>query len=453
MSARAASPFSRFGVLAILIVGFSVFGAILYFIGVGDTSDQGANNGRAHAASKGLNGYSALVELVEADGWNVDLSRQQTELQTPDILVLTPPGNMNPQELTEILEDREWAGPTLVILPKWSAMPARFSERLEDPDSVQSGWVLLGDAGNPRWADEDSGPLALGVERAGVPVETLPLGEAAPKNAQPLPQEPGAAFTTRGPISGIAGVLPSRQRSIAAPDQAHVPLVVDEEGNLLALALGEMVADENAEEWEVTEPLIFVVEPDLMNNWGLSDPARAQTALSIINLVGGDYADRFVFDLTTNGLGGTLNLLTFAFRPPFFAATICLCLAMIILAWRAFFRFGTPAAKPRETAFGKEQLVINGADLIVRGNRLGLLLKPYAALSARRTAHKLGIKSTEVEAIDNALAARKSELPSFGQSVEQLTKAQKPDTILSAARSLYQHGTRAERPNEGNPDA
>ena len=59
MSGRSASPFSRFGVLAILIVGFGAFAAMLYFIGVGDIGPEDGENGRAHSAASGLNGYSA----------------------------------------------------------------------------------------------------------------------------------------------------------------------------------------------------------------------------------------------------------------------------------------------------------------------------------------------------------------------------------------------------------
>ena len=439
MSERSASPFSRAGVLAIVVVGFSVFIAILYFLSVGDIGPQNSNNGRAHAAGKGLNGYSALVELVEADGFEVTQSRKTSDLETSSLLVLTPPHRMDPAELTQIIEQREFTGPTLVILPKWGAVPSSFLVQAEKPEEVQEGWVILGGLNAPRWADEASGPLALGL---------APGGTAQPEQPQISNEQTELAkqrFATRGQIRGITGELPSGFGFAAQPKEPHIPLVLDQAGRTIALALrddtGDYVAaanDEERDEIELSDSnwVVFVIEPDLMNNWGLADRDRAKAALSIVRIMGDGYVDRVVFDLTLNGFGGTVNLLTLVFQPPFLAATICLILAVLIIAWRAFLRFGPAAARARETAFGKARLVTNGADLIVRAGRLQLLAEPYIALSARRIGRSLGLAKPEPTAIDEALAARQPGKPSFTARAEELRVASKPAEILRAARAL-----------------
>jgi hypothetical protein len=178
----------------------------------------------------------------------------------------------------------------------------------------------------------------------------------------------------------------------------------------------------------------------------LADETRALAALSVIRFMSEDYFDRVVFDLTLNGLGGSMNLLTFAFNPPFLAATICLVLAMLILGWRAFFRFGPALVPARETALGKAQLVANGADLIVRGQRFELLKQPYAALSARRLAQRLGLATGASPpthtALETALKARGDETGSFIARSSELTSATSAEAIVNAALSLHQQASR-----------
>ncbi|MEM6585992.1 MAG: DUF4350 domain-containing protein [Pseudomonadota bacterium] len=459
MKGGGGSPFSRTGVLALLIVGFGVFGTILYLIGVGDFGPQESNNGQAHAAAKGLTGYSALAALLEADGADVKLSRESAGLKTTDLLVLTPPRNMDPEDLREIIEERDAFGPTLIILPKWSAVDPRFmSAQIEDADAVERGWVVLSGASSPRWASEESGPLALDVVAIGRTKDAAPADMVAALDIEPTNQTDFALksnqprpFKTRAPLAPMTGNLPSAMGFHSRTEQPHTPLVVDAQGRTLALSLD---ADAGSEDPDMQPSdlgwVVFVIEPDLMNNWGLADPARAQAALAIVRFMDEGFGDRVVFDLTTNGFGATLNLLTFAFRPPFLAATICLCLAMLVLGWRAFFRFGPAVARKRQTAFGKAQLVTNGADLIVRGNRLALLTKPYAALAARRMAGNLGLTTHDPQTIDASLQARQAGAPSFVENTAELTTATNSDAVLSAAQALYEQSARPETDSKGH---
>jgi hypothetical protein len=458
MSERRASPFSRGGVLALVFVGFCAFVALLYFLAIGDTGADKNENGQAHAASNGLNGYSALVKLIEADGHSVTLSRSIGALETSGLLVLTPPASMDPIELTSIIEDREYVGPTLVILPKWNAVSSQFllQLQLEDPEALKEGWVLLTEMSLPPWAQAEEGMLALGVERGGrsgvktrsaTDTAVLFQGESKAEDVTKNPQK----FMTVHPLDELTGSLPTAIGYYSKRDSSRKPLILDQEGRMIAFSYEqasyyEEPADLLSDEYGPSNWVVFVVEPDLMNNWGLSDERRAMAALSLVrNMDWGEY-DGVVFDLTINGFGGTMNLLTLAFQPPFLAATICLILAMFIIGWRAFLRFGPSAARARETAFGKAQLVTNGADLIVRAGRLTLLAEPYIALSQRRIARSLGLAKPEPAAIDAALAIRAPGDPSFTDRANTLRAATKPLDILRAARALNEQTQRPSGP-------
>lgn len=459
-----ASPFTRTGVLGIVVIGFVAFLAMLYFLSAGETGPDNSKNGRAHAESNGLNGYSALVDLIDADGFSVTKSRAQSNLATDDLLILTPPRYMDPEDLIRIIDDREYTGPTMVILPKWNSVMVNRLFQVKDPDKIKDGWVYLNGSSIPSWADEEAGPLALGLERGGVdglpdedissnPMLELMLGpeagqqgdgvaEAATKKAK----EPKQRFSTLYPLPSISGTLPTGRGFYAKENVLHEPLVLDQNGRAIAISLegvgySSPFKDDEGDEMERTDPsnwVVFVIEPDIMNNWGLADEARAKAALSLVREMNYGGFDAVVFDLTLNGFGGAMNLLTLAFQPPFLAATLCLLLAMFIIGWRAFLRFGPAAVSAQGQAFGKAQLISNGADLIVRGKRLRLLAEPYIALNSRRLARSLGLPKPDPEMIDAALAQRRPGEISLTQAANNLRAATKPADILRAARVLNQ---------------
>lgn len=435
MTKANSAPFSSAGVLALILVGSGVFFALLYLIGVGDVGQSDNRGGGAHAAAKGINGYSALSELVKADGFKVALSRETSGLSTGDLLVLTPPPAMDPEELAQIIKDREYLGPTLVILPKWSAIPPSFLIPIEDPDEVEHGWVFLAGVSAPRWANAESGPLALNLSSGSQANGTEPASDGEPE---------AQTFSTLGPIAGITGKMPTGVGFVADPKASHTPIVVNQEKRTLALIMNEFDGGYGDEESDSgTVPwVVFVIEPDLMNNWGLADATRGHAALSIVRMMGDDYSDSVVFDLTLNGFGGPMNLLTLAFQPPFVAATICLLLAFLLIGWRAFIRFGAPIVPERETAFGKARLVGNGADLIIRAGRLGLLADPYITLSAHRLAKALGLRKPEHDGLDAALAMRQPDDGSFSKRAEDMREATRPTEILRAAYALSEQARR-----------
>src|SRR5688500_3869442 len=119
---RSASPFSPRTLLAVLAVGAAAFLLLLYAIGAGWDGSKDRNGG-AHAAANGLNGFAGLVRLLEDQDHEVSLSRSQARLDEENLLVLTPQQGADGEILAGIIEARRYVGPTLLILPKWLALP------------------------------------------------------------------------------------------------------------------------------------------------------------------------------------------------------------------------------------------------------------------------------------------------------------------------------------------
>lgn len=418
---RAASPFSPRAIVAMLAVGAGAFVLMLYAIGAGWTGRDDRDGG-AHAAANGVNGFAGLARLLESGGYDVSLSRSEARLDDEALLVLTPTFGTGADELDEIVEARRYIGPTLIVLPKWFAGRAADLEGLTAPQ----GWVVLDGAMPPDWLGELTGFSETTAE---------------------------VAERRRWQGMGRSGRLPDPERSIGMDSPYVLPLVTDEHGDVLAgflddggaypvldraAGMPERDPDEmglDTARWAV----VVVAEPDLLNNYGMADRARAEVALAIVEAAREGQDLPIVFDITLPGLGRGENLLTLAFRPPFLAATLCLLLAMAVIAWRALRRFGPPVAEAPAMARGKRQLAANGAALIERARRLHLLGPPYAALVTGRLAATLGIREADETAreaaVARALGARGLTID-FPEHAAALRRARTPAELLRAAGAL-----------------
>lgn len=424
--AQAAFParpaaFGKRSVLALVLVGTLAFLALLYFIGT-DRMGGSDNNGQAHAASKGLTGYAALVRLLEAEGYQVGTSRSEATLDDPALLVLTPPPSANGEQIAELIARRAEYGPTLVILPKW------FVGRAQG-DKAKPGWVTLGGALPPFWELVIEGET-IGLDITGSKQPLRRVWQSGSGLKGELPASTAIQFLDSNAALGSEPLATSRARVLAAQfDQglagaAKYSAGEGEDGYNRWLAASE-------EAWRVT----VVAEPDLMNNWGMADAARARAALEIVAVASGERNLPIVFDLTTNGLGQSRNLLTLAFEPPFLAATLCLLVALLLVGWRAFRRFGPPLAEDPAFAFGKAQLVENGGGVIQRTGRMHLLTRPYAALVESRMARKLGLRGVPRDTLDKMLARRG--LDAASPRLAALESARHHRDIIRAARALH----------------
>lgn len=411
------TPFSVRGVLVMVLLGAAVFVGLLWMIGSGMTAPSG-NNGGGHAAGKGLNGYAALVDLLDKRGYKASLGRSTARLDDRGLLVLTPPHSAKGAELEDILAKRRHVGPTLIVTPKWMVQSAA------DAKGGKRGWVQLNGATSPNW------PGFLDQVTVGI--------------------RPGDRRWTG---LGLTGQLPVPASVQTGSGRGLEPLVMDGNGGMLAAyiqddgyypALEDVALDPQWEPGDEDDlyPVILVFEPDLIDNYGMARRENAQAAERLFAAALSGSPREVVFDVTLNGLGRSPNLLTLAFTPPFLAATLCLLLAAVALGWRAFLRFGPPRAPAREIAFGKRPLVSNAAGLIRRTGRLHLVTGPYADHIRERLARGLGLPRQRdahaaEAAIDQALARRWPDSEPFSVLAARLRAERRPHAILRAAQALH----------------
>lgn len=419
-----ANPFSRRSVLAIVLIGTLLFVALLWMIGTG--AGMGSpNNGKAHAASKGVTGYAAMADYLDRRGYAVRQVRNEGALDKAGLLVLTPPAFADGKEIEKIVSARRYTGPTLVILPKWIEMPPA-----KDQTEAKKGWVSLGGVQPPHWEGF---------------LDTLSV-----RRSQFTKSEgPG-----RWHGVGLSGLLPDSKHIQSGGGTDLVQLIAGARDNITLAGfmddggyypgLEPLARDRvlHSGEDEDLYPLVVVFEPDLFNNYGMASRSSAQLLDVLVPAMEVGDGGPVLFDLTLNGLGRSNNLLTLAFTPPFLAATLCLLLAAVIVGWRAFLRFGPPFAPDRAIAFGKRALVANAAGLVRRSGRLHLLAGPYAERSRERLMQALALPRTldpeeAGEAIDRALAARHDDAEPFTAIVARLKAARRPHDLLKAARDLH----------------
>ena len=421
MSASGPAPFSRGTLIGMLLVGALAFVALLWFLGNG--TGGGGNNGGAHVGGQGLNGYAGLARMLEAEGLDVQRQRNRRALETgAGLLVLTPPADADGKEIAKVVDAHRYLGPTIVVAPKWLTIGSGAKQ-------AKRGWVQIYATEPPAWKGfADDVNVEIGTEKS-PPANGWRLGTRSGK----LPDDHQVETGTGKDLVPI--VTTGSGKTLAA--------FLDDDGYYPALNRLAGIDPNYGGEDEEIYPVVLVFDPDLLDNWGLADRDTAMLARDLVLAAADNRSQPIVFDMTFNGFGASRNLLTLAFEPPFLAATICLLLAALAIAWRAFNRFGPALAQAPEIAMGKAALVANAAGLIRRAGRVHLAAAPYADALRERIALALGLprglSPQEVEQlIDATLTRRGFEGPSFSTAARHLRDARKPHELTKRARVLQQ---------------
>ncbi|WP_408589634.1 DUF4350 domain-containing protein [Novosphingobium sp.] len=422
------SPFARGTLIGIVLIGLLAFVALLYALG-----NQGGplNNGGGHAGGRGLNGYAALAAMLEADGMEVQRIRSKQALAQPGLLVLTPPADADGSKIAQIVEARRRIGPTLVVIPKWLVLPVNRKNWF-DPQR-RKGWTRTAGTDAPEWKG-----FADNV--------TVSIGRAAEKGRwQSVDKSTGTGNGT----GTQSGHLPAPATVETGSGKGLIPLVTTADGRMLAAYAEDAGVYPELDRWADMQggddtdlyPLVYVFEPDLLDNWGMADRATGLLAYRLIMASAMTRTQPVMFDLTLNGLGANRNLLTLAFEPPFLAATLCLLLALVAVVWRAFLPFGPRLIRAREIAAGKTALVGTSAALVRRAGRLHLIAAPYADASRERLVLALGLprgrlRAQSETAIDAAQARRGIPGPRYSDLAAALRAARHPHDLARSARAL-----------------
>ena len=141
-----AAPFAARTVAILIAVAVFSFGAIMVLAG---WSPELRDRDRAgdHPFSTSAIGYNGIVQLLEAQGYPVEISRFKSNLNGHyGLMVLT----LSTRGMHNSLEDYELQDDTLIVLPKWSGMidwtnPSRLKDTdLASEESIASTLEALG---------------------------------------------------------------------------------------------------------------------------------------------------------------------------------------------------------------------------------------------------------------------------------------------------------------------
>lgn len=388
--ARAEGAFRPATIILIVAIGITAFAGML-ILGAYAPDLRSGRNGGTHALSNAATGFSGIVQLARATGRNPLILRNETFLDTEDLVVLTPENGTT--DMSQVL-GRRTTRPTLVVLPKWNT----------EPDPNHSGWVRSRGL-RPVWDPErvlaPEFPLRVHRHRSGGrPLLTVP-GHA--------PQE--LRFTAPGPLQTVAG------RDLK-------PLVTDSAGRAVLIQFG-------------SRPLYLLADPDLLSNRGMADRRQAAAALAMLDFLNSTGARSVTFDVTLNGLGQTRSPLRLMFDPPFLAATLAIAAALLLAGLQAISRFGPPRRPERAIAFGKAALIDNAAALVRQARREAGLGRRYAEMIRDKA---VTVFAVPARLRDNAVTDYLDKLDgraSFSALASAAERARGREELLAAAQALH----------------
>jgi hypothetical protein len=387
---RAEGAFRPATILLVVTIGIVAFAAML-ILGAYAPDLRSGRNGGAHALSNAATGYSGIVQLARATGRNPLILRNESFLDTEDLVILTP--ETGATDMSIVLARRA-TKPTLVVLPKWNTVP----------DPSRTGWVRsrgLRPAWDPQRVLAPAHPLRVQRHRSGgAALRTLP--GHAPKDMRFT--APGALQTASGP--GLK------------------PIVTDQAGRAVLAQLG-------------SQPLFLLSDPDLLSNRGMADRRQAGAALAMLDFLNSTGAGSVTFDVTLNGLGQGRSPLRLMFDPPFLAATLAIAAALLLAGLQAVSRFGAPRRPERAIAFGKAALLDNAAALVRQARREAGLGGRYAEMIREKAVTVFGVparlRDNQVTEYLDKLEGRTS----FSALASAAERARGREELLEAAQALH----------------
>ena len=385
-----ASPFSGRTVILLAIAGIVGFIVFLLLTAYAPELRSG-RDGRAHGLSTSAVGFRGVYELLETTGADVGYLRDETSYADEGLTIITIEPGIDTERL-QTLVDASW-GPVLIVLPKWMTFPVE-GER----DRVQ-------------WVDSGIGGSAVG-----------PLSDVASFQVDSSDTDAGSRLLSNV-FSNARFEAPDSLQTLSGKNLT--PLLETESGDDVLVN----VADTD---------IYILSEPDLLNNQILSETERTRAALLLLeelNLNDGPYR----FELVANGFGGSRNLLTLAFDPPFLAFTLCLLAAALLAGFQALYRFGPALRQPRAIAFGKRALVDNSAELLRLARREHLSSESYVSMTRDAAVAAIGNpRNLDGDALDGWLDELSPKtMPPFTALARSAYRAQNRHDIRNAARALY----------------
>jgi hypothetical protein len=375
------SAFNSYMIAALIASGMIAFIAFWVLSAFAPQLGTGRDGG-AHALSRSATSYSAIVELLRANGARVEINRD--EEADEGLLILTPSASATADDIWERI-DAHGDQPLLIVLPRWQTRPV--------PE--QRGWVHRGPPVGP--------PPFLSDHRFNLAARYV---------------------TTRGGAIGYGVVLPDQVQVMQSANIRDVISAPD----------GGIVVGSLANRPQV----MLLADADLIANHGVATPRQAASAVALLEELAPDTP--VFFDVVLNGYGASRSLLRLAFTPPFLGLTLCLLAAGLFALWSGFGRFGPPWRENRVVPFGKAGLVANSARLIVQAQRVTHFARTYVGqvreAAARRLHAPTGLSGAALDAWLDRFPDRKG--GHFSRLAGDLTAATTTVEAVARARALGQ---------------
>jgi hypothetical protein len=390
-------PFRARTMVWIVLIGLAAT-AVLLLLTAFEPDLRGGDEGGAHALARSADGYGGLVALTKDLGIPVLISRAPLPGGAKDgVLILTPSDNTD----GKALDDIKFAGPRLIVLPKWDTVP----------DFGHRGWVkkyhTVDPKRFPRSALSRLGAGSVVSQRQG---KARPALRRADIEGQP-------AFWMPGEIDQL--------QTLAGPQWR--PILVDATGAIV------LARKDHSQTYVLTDP-------DLFNNQGLRSHGSTQAAVGILNMLRANNGP-VIFDVTLQGYKRGHSLLRLAFEPPFAGATFCALMAALLMGLYAVARFGPPLANERALALGKQALVDNTAGLIRMAGRQHRMAERYALLCRAAVAKAVGaprdLSDKDLNALLDRLSAQAGQPTGISPLLDEARRAGNPGDLMTVARKLY----------------
>jgi hypothetical protein len=379
-------------VAGIVAAGIAAFAAFMFLLAYADDFRTG-RDGRGHPLSVSAVGFSGLVKLLRLNGSEPGLIRDEAERRTANLVVAAIEPQTDADAVERLLTARRDL-PTLLVLPKWIVAPS----------PQRNDWVM-------------------GVGVLPGPLAAAPLAKVARVKLERVRVRGRSAATGRAFLNNWDVPLPNRLQAVSG--DGLEPLLVGPGGRVVLAQLGH-------------RPVYLLSEPDLLDNMGLQDPARARAALELLEALGSGDSRGTDFDLVINGFGGSRGFIRLAFEPPFLALTLALFVAALLAGLHGAFRFGPAARDARAIALGKAALVETSAGLFRLARREAATGPAYAELIREAAAHASGAgPALQGEALDLYLDRLSPPEAPFSALAERAGAARDRAGLLAAARALF----------------
>jgi len=423
--------------ISLLLIGFFAFGALLVLNGFAKDLRK-TSPGQATPRSVSAVGYQALTKYLEDLQYDVDETRgERSYYQRQNRLVIYTPSHSR-RQIKKTL--RSQTGETrLIILPKWS---------------VSQMIAQRGEESGKGWARKNKGSDLQYVSFYRDIIDDIPAIE---RRLGPSP-DANLSFETTYSNRLLDGYAPDFNKL------QYFLLTIGWSEHLTALqkkreaeieAARRKAAEEQGKKYEpkkkkkkkktkedkkakVTkaEPLpnhtvllkvdgkpvliklknsktYVLSEPDLVNTSAFQSQGGAQIANAIIDDIirhANLNSLEVDFDVSLHGIQTNRNLIKLMVTPPFLAATLCLLLAGVLVAWQGFNRFGDPARLRPDYAQGPVSLAQTAAEFMGVANRAHHTGENYAELIRQQVAIQLGYKARTSDHINSLLDAREKRL-------------------------------------------